>query len=111
MVPRSPARLLAPLALGASLLAVIVVVATSTGGSPDVVPRTERAPAATTAQPREQGPAAKPRTYVVQAGDNLSLIAEETGVTLEELEELNPDVDAQTLRVGQRLRLSAPPAP
>jgi hypothetical protein len=45
------------------------------------------------------------RFYVVRAGDNLALIAERTGVPLETLRELNPDLDPQALVTGQRVRL------
>jgi LysM repeat protein len=41
----------------------------------------------------------------VRAGDNLALIAERTGVPLETLRELNPDLDPQALVTGQRVRL------
>jgi LysM repeat protein len=42
---------------------------------------------------------------VVKPGDSFGSIAERTGVPIERLEELNPDVDPQALVVGQRLRL------
>jgi LysM repeat protein len=41
----------------------------------------------------------------VVAGDTPSTIAEKTGVPLDQLEELNPDIDPQQLSPGQRLRL------
>jgi LysM repeat protein len=43
--------------------------------------------------------------YVVQSGDTLGGIAEKTGVTVETLQELNPNVDPQALTSGQRLKL------
>jgi len=46
------------------------------------------------------------RTYTVKAGDVLSRIAEETGVSIDDLERFNPGLDARSLRVGRRLRLS-----
>jgi len=51
-------------------------------------------------------PATSRRTYVVQDGDVLSAIAEKTGVPLERIEALNPDVDAQSLHAGQKLKLA-----
>ncbi len=45
------------------------------------------------------------KSYVVQSGDTLSSIAEETGVTVERLQELNPDIDPQILVSGQKLKL------
>lgn len=101
MAPRrSPARLLAPLALVAALGAVALVV--SEGGSG----RGERSTAsgAGTARQRAARPR-RPRFYVVRPGDSLSLIAERTGVSVGRIQELNPDVDPQALRTGQRIRL------
>ena len=43
--------------------------------------------------------------YIVQAGDTLGEIAAKTGVTLEELQVLNPELDPQALVSGQRIRL------
>ena len=43
---------------------------------------------------------------MVQPGDSLSLIAEETGVSLERLQQLNPDIDPQLAAVR---RQAAPP--
>ncbi len=98
----SPARWLAPLALVACTAAVLVVV--SGGGGDDGA--TGGAPASTTVTSRtaaKQEP--KRRFYTVESGDVLSAIAQRTGVPVETLMQLNPDVDAQTLRPGQRLRL------
>ena len=52
--------------------------------------------------PSRSGPA---RSYIVQPGDSLSLIAEKTGVSLERLQELNPEIDPQLLASGAKLRL------
>jgi len=41
----------------------------------------------------------------VRAGDTLGSIAERTGRTPEQLQELNPGLDAQTLQPGQKLKL------
>ena len=47
----------------------------------------------------------KPRFYVVRAGDTLSAIAVRTHIPLTRLEALNPNVSANSLQTGQRLRL------
>ncbi|MBB4662481.1 LysM peptidoglycan-binding domain-containing protein [Conexibacter arvalis] len=99
---RNPARLLAPLALVAAFAAVIVVVQAAGTGSSD----STQTATVTRTQDRPARRRARKRVYVVKAGDNLSLIAERTGVSLETIEQLNPDLDAQALRVGQRLRLA-----
>jgi len=43
--------------------------------------------------------------YVVKAGDTLAGIAQTTGVPVEMLQELNPNLDPQALVSGQRIRL------
>jgi LysM repeat protein len=48
----------------------------------------------------------KAKTYTVKSGDTPSGIAEKTGISLETLEELNPDLDPSTLAPGQRIKLS-----
>ena len=45
------------------------------------------------------------RTYVVEPGDTLSSIADETGLSLENLQALNPKVDPQALAAGDELKL------
>jgi hypothetical protein len=111
MAPRSPARFLAPLALVAFGIALFMIV-TSTSTDPD----TEDGGNAT----QEERPAASPgngeedeggserrgrRRYTVRPGDTPSSIAEKTGVPLEDILRLNPDLDPQTLSPGQRIKL------
>ena len=55
--------------------------------------------------------AATDRVVVVQPGDTLSQIALETGLTVAQLRELNGIADPNRIYAGQRLRLSATPAP
>lgn len=43
--------------------------------------------------------------YVVKTGDTLSVIADKTGLSVEKLQELNPDLDPQTLVSGQQIKL------
>jgi LysM repeat protein len=43
--------------------------------------------------------------YVVKSGDSLSSISVRTGVSIPTLESLNPGVDPNAIRTGQRLRL------
>src|ERR687896_865090 len=105
---RSPARLIAPVALVASLAAVALVVSNTTGNDDD---GGDGGNATRTAEPRppEQGRQQRrppQRTfYRVRLNDMLGLIAEQTGVPVEQLEGLNPELDPQNLIVGQRIRL------
>ena len=41
----------------------------------------------------------------MKLNDTLGLIAEKTGVPVERLQELNPELDPQNLVVGQRVKL------
>jgi LysM repeat protein len=47
----------------------------------------------------------RPRRYTVKPGDTPSGIAEKTGVSVDKLIELNPDLDPQALAPGDRLKL------
>ena len=97
-------RFLAPLALVAVIAGVFAVVQVSTRDSGDGGKAT--ATVKTTSNRRQSRRRARARTYVVRAGDNLTIISERTGVPLETLQQLNPDVNAQSLSVGQKLRLT-----
>jgi len=82
---------------------------------PRTVPKTtvtsRSAPATRTRKP----PAAKPKTrtnqapaaqyYTVVAGDTFGVISSRTGVTVAELERLNPNVESTALYIGQRIRI------
>jgi LysM repeat protein len=102
MADRNPARLAAPLALLAAVVAVVIVVAASGIKPASPAPSPQR-PAVTQPVRRAR---ATPRSYVVRAGDTLTLIADKTGVSLETILRLNPDVDPNALQTGQRLTLT-----
>jgi LysM repeat protein len=102
MAAWSSARFLAPLALTVSVIAVAVVVATSSVEAPSA-PEPLRPPSTTsTTSPTRS----RAKSYVVKPGDNLTLISERTGVEIETLERLNPDLDPQALHAGDRLKLA-----
>ena len=119
MTPRRLSRWLAPLALLAALLAVVVVVSGSTqdggGDNGSTTSREERSEARRDARSSSTGERTETgartsttperRTYTVRPGDTLALISERTGVPVEELQELNPDVDPNSLTVGQKIKL------
>jgi LysM repeat protein len=111
MAPRSPARFLAPLALVAFGIALFMVV-TSSSTDPetgnDGGRSSEEQPAASPGNGDEEedgGERKGRRRYTVRPGDTPSSIAEKTGVPLEEILRLNPDLDPQTLSPGQRIKL------
>jgi len=98
-----PARALAAIALICGFLIVIVVVAGSLGddeeGGGD-----GGSPATRTSGRGGQGEDA-PKSYVVQSGDTLTSIVRKTGVSVAEIEALNPGVDPQILVPGEKLKL------
>jgi LysM repeat protein len=100
MAIRRPARLVAPLVLLLCAAAVLLIVQRTLNedaGSPATA--TTPTPEARTTTTRA------PRTYRVRSGDTMGSIAERYDLSVDELLQLNPDVDPQTLRAGQRLRL------
>jgi LysM repeat protein len=103
---RNVARLLAPLALLLSVAAVLVIVqSTNDSGESNG----DGAGRTTTEQGTTQDTTAKPRrvrpNYTVKLNDTLGLIAEKTGVSVERIQVLNPELDPQNLIVGQKIKL------
>jgi LysM repeat protein len=103
----SPARLLAPVALVLFAVAFFGVILTSGGsGDGNGGDRSQAERSATNQQERTTTqPRPRKTFYTVKVGDTLGGIAETTGVPVEQLLELNPDLDPQALVSGQRIRL------
>src|SRR4051812_19005478 len=108
MTRRSPARLLAPLALVAVAVALYAIVKDATqptsSASPERVTTTRSTGSGGGAEQSRTRTSGR-RRYTVRAGDTVSGIAEKTGVPVERLLELNPRLDPQTISPGARLRL------
>jgi len=105
MARRSPARLLAPLALVGFVVALFLVINATTDGGGSTAGESTPAATATATPTKKQKARKQRRRYVVKAGDTPSSIAEKTDVPLSQIQELNPDLDDQTLSVGQRIKL------
>lgn len=112
---RSPLRLLAPAALACFALALVVVVSTAdvNGGGDSTDARraqerdlgsTDTAERTSTAE-EEEGDELPDDVYVVKEGDTLGAIAERVGISVEKLQQLNPELDPQTLVSGQKIKL------
>jgi len=128
----SPARYLAPAALVAAALAVLITWAASTGS--DAPPARDAGQTNTQEEPapqqgggsqgddsgeggsqggggseegggEQQAAEGEGEAYTVQPGDNIGSIAEENDTTVEEILSLNPQADPQTLQVGDELQL------
>lgn len=109
---RSPLRFLAPVALVAFGVALLVIVSSTSGGGESSKPS-----ASQEAKNRDLGTSAKKarrnrddgnlptRTYTVKRGDTLGSISEKTGIPVDKLQELNPQIDPQQLTTGQKIKL------
>jgi LysM repeat protein len=101
---RRPARIFAPLSLVACAVAVLVIVNTNNKESGDS--NGSNPPTQTSTVTNQQPTKKTPKRYTVKPGDVLSAIAIKTGVPLDTLIRLNPNVDAQSLHAGQKLKLA-----
>ena len=98
--------MLAPLALVAFVIAFLVVLSNSgvshDSGGGTTPPSTTPTGSSTT---RTTSRFAHRHTYTVRAGDTLGAIAIKTGVSVTNLEDLNPGLDPEGLVAGQKLKL------
>jgi LysM repeat protein len=102
--PNQFVRAFAVLALIAAFVLVVAVVATSGGGSGDG--DNGSAQVKSKGGPTKKGRAAVSRgVWIVRSGDTLGKISEETGIDVDTLVQLNPDLDPQALLEGQRIAL------
>jgi LysM repeat protein len=101
--PNPFARVVAVVALVAAFFLIVFVIASSGGSSDDSddSPAVEEAsgPTAKGARAVEEG------VWVVREGDTLAQISEETGIDVDEILSINPDLDPQALIQGQRIAL------
>jgi hypothetical protein len=98
------ARTLAIVALAVAAVTVIVVVASSFDGDDDGGKNRRDGAQATGCRPEAED-AVENGYYIVQEDDLLSLIAQRTCVSDEELARLNPEIDPQALAPGQCVSL------
>jgi LysM repeat protein len=96
--------MLAPLALVVAAVAVVLVIQASggsSGGSNDGTASTTESRTQTT---QTVSRPVRP-SYTVKLNDTLDAISQKTGVSVERIQELNPDLDPQNLIVGQKIKL------
>jgi LysM repeat protein len=100
--PNPVVRAFAVIALVAALILVGVVVATSGGGSDSG----DNGSAQVETKGSKRAERATSRgVWIVHSGDTLGKISEETGIDVDMLIQLNPDLDPQALLEGQRIAL------
>ena len=97
---RRLSRYFALVALASLLATVIVVAVTAESGTH-----------ATPAGARHAAVRNVPPYWTVHAGDTYALIAQKTGLSVDQLEAFNPNADPNTLQPGQRLKLWKHPPP
>ena len=101
--PNPFVRTVAVVALVAALIAVVAVVVRTSGSSDSG--------GGGTAHSKSKGPSKRGRhaiqkgVWVVRSGDTLGKIAQETGIDVDTLIQLNPNLDPQAMPEGQRIAL------
>ena len=100
--PNPVVRAVAVLALVAAFVLVVTVVVSSGGSDSDG----GGGKTTKTDGPSKRGQrAVDDGVWIVHSGDTLGAISEETGIDVDTLVRLNPDLDPQTLLEGQRIAL------
>jgi LysM repeat protein len=108
---RSPLRVFAPAAVVVFGLVLILVIATSGGSSgsssssPTKLERQDLGAKKTARSRRHSGGALPQGIYIVKRNDTFGSIAGKTGIAVSKLQELNPNVDPQTLHEGEKIKL------
>lgn len=96
------ARAVAVTALVVAFVIAIVVLSSALGGDGDSNGSGGRD---RTGKVQREQPKRVPSTYEVKTGDTLISIAQRVGVPVSRIEELNPEIDPQSLIVGEQLEL------
>lgn len=101
------ARVLAPVALVVCAVLFLFVIATSGGGGDEKKADSDQTQAQSTPTKKSKPKPKKATgsTYTVKTGDTLGSISEKTGVNVEQLQELNPQLDPQSMVAGQKLKI------
>lgn len=97
----------APIAFLAAVTAAVLLVHAALGHHAKTVstPTTTRQVTTTTTTATTKPAGRQKRFYTVQAGDTFGSIAGKEGITVEQLQSLNPGVSSNALQVGQKLRI------
>jgi hypothetical protein len=88
------ARVLAPLLLVAVAAAIVLVISDSSSDSGDGESTRANASTTETGCTPDADQAVKDGFYVVKEGDNFTIIASKTCISIERLQELNPNLDS-----------------
>jgi LysM repeat protein len=110
---RSPLRFLAPVALLVFAVVFLAILMGSggsddgdtTSGTAEEQRQRDLGKSKKKQQQRKREGKLPQKTYTVQSGDTLGSIADKTGIPVEKLQELNPELDPQQLVSGQKVKL------
>lgn len=97
----APARVFAVAALAVALIVAIIAISSALGGG-DSDDSSGRQHSVKTHKTHHEH---VPVTYEVKSGDTLISIAQRMGVSVVRIEALNPEIDPQSLIVGEQLKL------
>lgn len=105
----SPLRMVAPVALTVCALIVVAILLSSGGAGSSsgdsATSGVQKGGGAKVGGAKGKRDKLADGVYTVKSGDTLDLIAEKTGLSVEQLQELNPTADSQALVSGQKLKL------
>jgi LysM repeat protein len=111
---RSPLRILAPVALIAFGLALVLIISSSNGnssGGGTSSPSAEKTrdlgsgPSASSKRKSSSRDKLPKKVYIVKSGDTLGSISQTVGVPVSKLQELNPNLDQFSLVAGQKIKI------
>lgn len=107
MTKTSPiTRILAAVALVAAVVLVFVVISGSTGSDDGGKGKSNQGQIGKkNGSGKKSKQKSKKKTYEIQDGDTLTAIARKTGISVDKIQTLNPDLDPQALIAGQELKL------
>ena len=101
-------RLLAPAAVGLFALLTLIIVVSSSGvfgGSQQSADDTGDRASDRAERRRARARRSRRAIYTVKTGDTLGSIARKNDTSIDRVQELNPQLDPQTLTTGQRIKL------
>ena len=112
---RSPLRILAPVALIVFALALAVIISSANGGgggggtSANQAEKARDLGTGTAARQSRRKSSSRDKlpksVYIVKTGDTLGSISQKVGVSVQRLQDLNPNLDQFSLVAGQRIRI------
>jgi LysM repeat protein len=103
---RNSARLLAPVALAVfAVFFFAVILGSGSDNKKDSRASATSAKRTSTSTGKSQPRKRAAATYTVKIGDNLPAISRKTGLSVQKIQDLNPELDPYGLQSGQKIKL------